>query len=158
MIADIFLKGMEVLEILRDQLLKETEKANEENDEHALAVYDTSPIGKDGKMTFGFAGMRFFVKIRVKFRSQRGFNQYDGLLDWGIEDNGDALGGRETVKVTNEYKWTEKRIFLVETIDDQTKSSVIKDEDTVFDCSTILHNNMYMSLLELVRETVIVSS
>lgn len=143
MITDTFTKGIEVLGILRDQLLKEMEKNRSR--ESKVAVYDASQVGKDGKITFGFAGMEFYIKIRVKFRSQRGFNQYDGLLDWGIHHT-EGLERIETVKVTNEYKWTEKRIFLVESIDGSTKSHVIKDEGNIYDCSAILKDNLYRCL------------
>jgi hypothetical protein len=141
MIDEIFSHGIEVLEILRAQLDSDEKKGSEKN---SYRLYEMSAIDKDGRMTFQFAGMKFFVKIRIQFRSERGFNQYEGYLDWGIHE--EAHAQVERVKVINEFKWSEKRIFLVETIDGSAKSHVLKDDGNICDCAEIIHNNIYNCL------------
>jgi hypothetical protein len=143
MINEIFSHGMEVLEILREQMAPDgrRKKGYEKN---SYRLYEMSSIDKDGRMTYQFAGMKFFVKIRIQFRSERGFNQYEGYLDWGLHEEDHTRG--ENVKVSNEYKWSEKRIFLVETIDGSAKSHVLKDDGDICDCAEIIHNNIYNCL------------
>jgi hypothetical protein len=144
MINDTFNKGLEVLGIIRDQLLN-MQKASGESDSAApYQVWNISEVDKKGRMIFDFAGLTFFVKIEINFRSERGFNQYDGLLGWGIYN--DQENKNEEVKVTNEYKWTAKRIFIVEISEDDSTNHIIVDEGKACECSSIISNNIYNCL------------
>jgi hypothetical protein len=144
MISDTFNKGLEVLGIIKDQLLSIQEVSDDSESEGPYQVWNISDVDKKGILTFDFAGITFFVKINVKFRSERGFNQYDGLLGWGIYNDQDEK--KEQVKVINEYKWTAKRIFIVETVEDNTTNHIIVDEGKPCDCSSIINNNIYNCL------------
>ena len=144
MINDTFNKGLEVLGIIREQLLSFQKAPAGPGDVLPYQVWNTSGMDKKGKMTFDFAGITFFVKIEIKFRSERGFNQYDGLLGWGVYNDRENM--KEEVKVTNEYKWTAKRIFIVETAEDDSTNHIIVDEGKECECSSIIGNNIYNCL------------
>jgi hypothetical protein len=143
MINDTFNKGLEVLGIIRDQLLNVQKASGEPDSAAPYQVWNISEVDKKGRMVFDFAGLTFFVKINISFRSERGFNQYDGLLGWGIYDGENK---KEEVKVTNEYKWTAKRIFIVEISEDDSTNHIILDEDKACECSSIISNNIYNCL------------
>jgi hypothetical protein len=143
MINEIFSHGMEVLAILREQMDPDGD-GNKSSEKNRYRLYEMSAIDKDGRMNFQFAGMRFFVKIRIQFRSERGFNQYEGYLDWGLHE--DDPERREIVRVSSEYKWSEKRIFLVVIIDGSAQSHVLKDDGNICNCDEIIHNNIYNCL------------
>ncbi len=148
MIDETFSHGMDVLAILREQMVPEG-KEKKDTEKNSYRLYEMSLIDTDGRMTFQFAGMKFFIKIRIQFRSERGFNQYEGYLDWGLYEEDSAR--IEKVKVSNEYKWSEKRIFLVEIIDGGAKSHVLKDDGNICDCAEIIHNNIYNCLPDLLK-------
>ena len=150
MIYNTFSKGKEVLGIIREQLLEEekTVKYSEKTDRYKF--YEINPVDDDGKMTFSFAGNKFFIKIRIKFQTEEGFNQYSGLLDWGLRQD-DAREHKEAVKITNEYKWTENRIFLVENIEGSSKSHIIKDDDNISAFAEIIQNNIYSCLQDSLK-------
>ena len=149
MISDTFNKGLEVLGIIRDQLLSIQNVSGEPDSEVPYQVWNISEVDKKGILTFDFAGITFFVKIKVKFRSERGFNQYDGLLGWGIYN--DLEEKKEEVKVVNEYKWTAKRIFIVETSEDCSTNLIIVDEGKPCECSSIINNNIYNCLPDYLK-------
>ena len=121
------------------------QKVSEDSEsEMPYQVWNISEVDKKGALTFDFAGITFFVKIKVKFRSERGFNQYDGLLGWGFYN--DLEGKKEEVKVINEYRWTAKRIFIVETVEDSSTNHIIVDEGKPCECSSIVSSNIYNCL------------
>ena len=144
MINDTFNKGLEVLGIIRDQLLTVHKVSGESDSEMPYQVWNVSEIDKSGRFTFDFAGITFFVKIEVKFRSERGFNQYDGLLCWGFYSGPEEK--KEEVKVINDYKWTAKRIFIVETSEGRSTNHIIVDEGKPCECLSIVSNNIYNCL------------
>ena len=149
MINDTFNKGLEVLGIIRDQLPAIQKASKNPESVTPYQVWNISEVDKKGSMTFDFAGLTFFVKIQIKFRSERGFNQYDGLLGWGVYNDGENKD--EEVKVTNEYKWTAKRIFIVEMADDDSTNHIIFDEGKRCDCSSIISNNIYNCLPDYLK-------
>ncbi|HEB33166.1 MAG TPA: hypothetical protein ENI15_20180 [Spirochaetes bacterium] len=144
MIHDNFNKGLEVLGIIKEQLLSIQKASVEPDSVMPYQVWNISEVDNKGIMTFDFAGIAFFVKIKIKFRSERGFNQYEGLIGWGIYN--DQQNKKEEVKVTNEYKWTARRIFIVETAEDDSTSHIIVDEGKTCDCSSVISNNIYNCL------------
>ena len=149
MINATFNKGLEVLGIIRDQLSGIHKVSKKSEGVTPYQVWNISEVDKKGTMTFDFAGMTFFVKIQIKFRSERGFNQYDGLLGWGVYNDGDSEDGE--VKVTNEYKWTARRIFIVEIGEDDSTNHIIFDEGKVCDFSSIISNNIYNCLPDYLK-------
>ena len=149
MINDTFNKGLEVLGLIREQLLGIQKASKKPDNEVPYQVWNISEVDKKGRMTFDFAGITFFVKIEIKFRSERGFNQYDGLLGWGVYIDGENK--QEEVIVTNEYKWTAKRIFIVEIVEDDSTNHILLDEGKACECSSIISNNIYNCLPESLK-------
>jgi hypothetical protein len=144
MISDTFNKGLEVLGIIKDQLLSIQKATAESDSETPYQVWNISEVDKKGRLTFDFAGITFFAKVIVKFRSERGFNQYDGLLGWGVYSDHEEK--REEIKVINDFRWTAKRIFIVETAEDNSTNHIILDEGKACDCLSLINNNIYNCL------------
>ena len=65
MINDTFNKGLEVLGLIREQLLGIQKASKKPDNEVPCQVWNISEVDKKGRMTFDFAGITFFVKIEI---------------------------------------------------------------------------------------------